>query len=402
MIIRQAVILAGGFGRRLGDKSLNCPKPMQLINNEPFLNNIIWNLKRHDIKDIVLSIGYLAKNFKDYYGDGSKFGVRISYVEETTPAGTGGALKKCTNKLHKYFMLLNGDTIFDVNYHDLAQSFPKDKLGHLAINFVQDTGRYGAVQTDSEDIISFSEKSNNNSGYINSGVAIYDKKILNYIPLNNSSLEKDIFPKLLNKRLLSAKKYNSFFLDIGIPLSLKNAQSLIPKWKLKSALLLDRDGVINVDHGYVHKMENFDFISGAKDTIKMANDFGVLVIVVTNQAGIARGFYTQDEFILFTKEINEKLKEYGAHIDSTYFCPHHPEAGIGDLKKNCSCRKPSPGLLKKAIEEWDLDIQKCFFIGDKKSDMQAAQSCGISSYLFCEKKDNLLEIFKNKLPTLIS
>ena len=87
MIIRQAVILAGGFGKRLGDKSFNCPKPMQLINNEPFLNNIIWNLKRHDINDLILSIGYLAKNFKDYYGNGYNFGVNISYVEEKTPAG---------------------------------------------------------------------------------------------------------------------------------------------------------------------------------------------------------------------------------------------------------------------------------------------------------------------------
>ena len=402
MIIRQAVILAGGFGKRLGDKSLNCPKPMQLINNEPFLNNIIWNLKRHDIKDIILSVGYLAENFKDYYGDGSKFGVRISYVEEKTPAGTGGALKKCANKLQKYFFLLNGDTIFEINYHDLAKSFQKDKLGHLAINFVNDTGRYGSVETDGQDIISFSEKIKKKSGYINSGISIFDKKILDYIPLDYSSLEKDIFPKLLKKRLLSAKKYNSFFLDIGIPTSLENAQVLIPKWKSKSALFLDRDGVINIDHGYVHKIEMFDLISGAKEIIKMANDLGILVIVITNQAGIARGFYTENEFKLFTKEINDKLKEYGAHIDATYFCPHHPEAGVGNFKKDCSCRKPKPGLLNMAIEEWKLDIKKCFLIGDKISDIQAATSCAISSHLFCEKKDNLLEIFKNKLPDLTS
>ncbi len=402
MIIRQAVILAGGFGKRLGDKSLNCPKPMQLINNEPFLNNIIWNLRRHDIKEIILSVGYLAKNFKDYYGDGSNLGVRILYVEEETPAGTAGALKKCENILDKYFILLNGDTVFDINYHDLAKSFQKNKLGHLAINFVQDTSRYGVVQTDGLDIISFNEKIEKNSGYINSGVSIYDKKILDYIPLDNSSLEKDIFPKLLQKKLLTAKKYNSFFLDIGIPISLENAQSLIPKWRLKSALFLDRDGVINFDYGYVHKMKDFDFISGAKETIKMANDLGILVIVVTNQAGIARGFYSENEFKLFTNEINKNLKEYGAHIDATYFCPHHPEAGIGNLKKKCDCRKPNPGLLKKAIEDWDLDTRKCFLIGDKISDIKAAESCCIDSYLYSEKKDNLLDIFKNKLPNLTS
>ena len=107
MIIKQAVILAGGLGKRLGEKSLSCPKPMQLVNNEPFLNNIIWNLKRHDIKEIILSIGHLSKNFKDYYRTGSKFGVKITFVEEEIPAGTGGALKKCSNLLHRYFILIN-------------------------------------------------------------------------------------------------------------------------------------------------------------------------------------------------------------------------------------------------------------------------------------------------------
>ena len=165
-------------------------------------------------------------------------------------------------------------------------------------------------------------------------------KIIDFIPSGNSSLEKKIFQKLLNKKLLSAKKYNSFFLDIDIPLSLKDAQVMIPRWKNKSALLLDRDGVINIDYGYVHSMDNFKYMEGAKEIIKMANDLGILVIVVTNQSGIARGYYTEDEFHLFTEEINEDLKNFGAHIDATYFCPHHPKEGIGDLRTNCNCRKP--------------------------------------------------------------
>ncbi len=400
MKIKQAIILAGGLGTRLGDKSLNCPKPMQLVKNQPFLDNIIWNLKRHDIVEIILSIGYLAQNFRDYYGNGAKFGVQITYVEEKTPAGTGGALKNCSNFLDDYFILINGDTIFDVNYHDLVVTFPKGKLGHIALNFVEDTGRYGEVQTNGIEITSFKEKTAINRGFINSGVAIYDKNILDFIPLNNSSLEKDIFPKLLKNRLLSAKKYNSFFLDIGIPESLEDAQELIPKWKSKSALFLDRDGVINVDYGYVHSMENFEFINGAKEMIKLANDCGILVIVVTNQAGIARGFYTENEFKVFTKEINENLKKFGAHIDATYYCPHHPIAGKGDFKKNCSCRKPHPGMLKLAIKEWNLDKNKCFLIGDKDSDVAAATNCGILSHRFLENKEKLLEIFQNNLTYL--
>ena len=402
LVIKQAVILAGGFGKRLGERSLNCPKPMQLINKKPFLDNIIWNLKRHDIKDIILSIGYLAKNFKDYYGNGSKLGVKITFVEEQQPEGTGGALRKCSNLLDEYFLLINGDTISDINYHDLALNFQRDKIGNLGLSFVKNTGRYGEVHTDGSEIISFKEKKGHNSGYINSGVAIFNKKILNYIPSGNCSLEKDIYQKLLKRRLLTAKKYNSFFLDIGTPETLEYAQSAIPKWKSKSALFLDRDGVINVDYGYVHSMKNFKFINGAKEMIKLANDYGMIVIVVTNQAGIARGFYSEEEFKSFTKQINQKLKNYGAHIDATYFCPHHPLYGKGDLRRDCKCRKPKSGMLESAIIEWNLNKRNCFLIGDKKSDLIAASKCGIAGYLFSEKKDNLLEIFKTKMSTFKS
>ena len=175
---------------------------------------------------------------------------------------------------------------------------------------------------------------------------------------------------------------------------------MIPKWERKSALFLDRDGVINIDYGFVHSMDKFKYIEGAKEIIKMANDFGILVIVVTNQSGIARGYYTEDEFKLFTDEINEDLKNFGAHIDATYFCPHHPQEGIGKFRKDCNCRKPKTGLLVKAIKEWNLDKNKCFLIGDKDSDIIAANRCGISSCLFSSENKNLLEIFKNKLPSL--
>ena len=213
-------------------------------------------------------------------------------------------------------------------------------------------------------------------------------------------MERDVFDKLINKKLLSAKKYNSFFLDIGIPETLLSAQELIPKWKSKSALLLDRDGVINIDYGYVHKMQNLKWIDGAKETIKMANDMGILVIVITNQAGIARGYYSENEFHLFSKEINNELINFGAHIDATYYCPHHPSEGIKKYRKDCDCRKPKTGMLEKAISDWKLDVTKCFLIGDKKSDILAAKKCGINSHMFSYEKENLLEIFKNNLTFL--
>ena len=153
MRINQALVLAGGLGTRLGERSKNCPKPMQLINGEPFLNNIIWNLKRHDIKNIILSIGYLSDHFKQYYKNGSQFGVDIQYVEEDQPAGTAGAIKNCKLILDEYFLLINGDTLFDINYHDLSYTFLENKIGNIALSYVDNVSRYGQVQTDGNNIV---------------------------------------------------------------------------------------------------------------------------------------------------------------------------------------------------------------------------------------------------------
>ena len=122
------------------------------------------------------------------------------------------------------------------------------------------------------------------------------------------------------------------------------------------------------------------------------------MVIVVKQSGIARGYYTEMNFVV--EEIN-KIKNFGAHIDATYFCPHHPKEGIGELLTDCNCRKPKTGLIMQALKEWNLDKKKCFLIGDKESDIIAANRCGISSFLFSPHNKNLLEIFKDRLPSLM-
>ena len=123
MRVSQALILAGGLGTRLGKETLKCPKPMLLVNGEPFLNNIIWNLKRQGIKKIVLSIGYRAEDFKEYYTNKTNMGVDIRFIVEEKQLGTGGAIKRCEDLLDEYFFLINGDTICDINFHDLSLGY---------------------------------------------------------------------------------------------------------------------------------------------------------------------------------------------------------------------------------------------------------------------------------------
>ena len=162
-----------------------------------------------------------------------------------------------------------------------------------------------------------------------------------------------------------------------------------------AALLLDRDGTMNVDRGWVHRPEDFAWIDGAPEAIRWANDRGILVLVVTNQAGIARGYYTEEEFLVFTRWIDHELATYGAHIDATYFCPHHPTEGKGDYRRECRCRKPAPGLIERARAEWQFNPALAVMIGDDHNDIAAAAAASIRAVHFTG--GSLLACVKNAL-----
>lgn len=152
--------------------------------------------------------------------------------------------------------------------------------------------------------------------------------------------------------------------------------------KKRAALFLDRDGVINIDHGHVFRKENFDLVPGIIELIQRANQAGWLVIVITNQAGIAKNYYDAEDFIGLMDWVKRSFSEKNAYIDAVYYCPHHPE--FGDIeKRNCGCRKPAPGMILQAAKEMAINLEKSVLIGDKESDMQAAKNAGVgAAYLF--------------------
>jgi D-glycero-D-manno-heptose 1,7-bisphosphate phosphatase len=149
-----------------------------------------------------------------------------------------------------------------------------------------------------------------------------------------------------------------------------------------AALLLDRDGTLNVDTGWVHRPEDFQWIDGACEAIRWANDRGLLVLVVTNQAGIARGYYSEADFHILMRWVDQELAAHGARIDATYYCPHHPTEGQGDYRRLCDCRKPAPGLIRRALSQWRLDPQNCVMIGDSEHDIAAAAASGVRGVRF--------------------
>lgn len=149
--------------------------------------------------------------------------------------------------------------------------------------------------------------------------------------------------------------------------------------KLHKALFLDRDGVVNVDHGYVYQSDKFEFINGVFNTCKTFYDAGYKIIVVTNQSGIGRGYYTESDFLALTQWMKTQFNNHNIEITDVYFCPHHPKKALPEYLKQCDCRKPAPGMLLQGIKEHNIDPKQSIMVGDKLSDMQAAQKAGITT-----------------------
>ena len=173
--------------------------------------------------------------------------------------------------------------------------------------------------------------------------------------------------------------YDGFFLDIGIPEDYERAREQVPTHFFRPAVIFDRDGTLNRDLGYTHRPADFEWLPGVRETIRLLNDLGYLVIVVTNQAGVARGYYTEDAVRKLHVWMNQELRPAGAHIDAFYFCPHHPTEGKAPYVQVCGCRKPAPGLIVRAVQEWNVDVSRSFGVGDKESDRRAYEAAGIRS-----------------------
>lgn len=155
------------------------------------------------------------------------------------------------------------------------------------------------------------------------------------------------------------------------------------------ALFLDRDGVINVNHGYVHSPRQTQWLPGIFELARSATLAGYVLVVVTNQAGIARGYYTQAQFEEYTRWVHSRFAREGAPILATYYCPHHPQAGLGDLRVACACRKPAPGMLLRAIADYGIDPAASVLIGDSDSDIEAGKAAGIGRMVLLQGDQSL-------------
>ena len=375
---RQVVILAGGLGTRLRDVVQDLPKPMADIHGKPFLEYLLKLLVQNGYHNFLFLVGYKNEIIKDYFGDESKFGVNIDYSDEEVPLGTGGALFNAWDKLSDEFFVINGDTFFDVQYQileDFIKSRKPDIL--IALRYSNDLSRYGIIEIDDNyKIRSFVEKgkipNDRVDGYINGGIYFIRKKILEPYywdwKKGTISLEKDILPELTKKYQSYGLPIGGKFIDIGIPEDYFKAREIIPKvlqQKRKPAVFVDRDGTIIEDHGYVHGTD-LVFIEKTIEFLKREKESGKYIIIVTNQAGVAKGMFSEEESIKTTEYVMEQLKKAGIEVDGYYYCPYHPDGIVEKYRKISLLRKPEPGMILKACEDYKVSLKSSMMIGNNE------------------------------------
>jgi D-glycero-D-manno-heptose 1,7-bisphosphate phosphatase len=315
-------------------------------------------------------------------------------------AGTGGAVFHARTLLEERFLLCNGDSLFDCNLARLLAAASEDTsaiIGRMLLRRQDDASRYGVVALDGDRVSAFRERpTGGTSGMINAGVYLFDRRLVDELT-PSCSLEADIMPRLAAQGVLRGTAGDGYFRDIGVPEDLARAQQEIPRALHRRALFLDRDGVVNVDHGYVGTRDRFEWTPGALEAIRMATDAGWHVFVVTNQSGVARGHYDEAAVAALHAWMTDEVRRAGGTIDDIRYCPFHEEATVPAYRRASDWRKPAPGMLLDLMRAWEVDPAGCVLIGDQESDMAAAAAAGISGRLF--SGGNLADFVRPSLAT---
>lgn len=433
--------MAGGKGTRISELFPDIPKPLIPIKatdgtEKPVLEWEIEGLRDQGFTEMILTVSHMADKIMGYFGDGSAFGVKIEYFVEETPLGNAGALFKLREKLGaEPFLLLNADAVFDVDFNRMAEYHRSHKA--LVTLFTHPNSHpydSGLIIADEKHCVdSWLAKEDERPTYyknrVNAGLHVIDPKVLDMSGIDGNTvgtevngktvkvdLDRQILKPLCGTGKMIAYDSPEYVKDMGTPERYRSVsrdfQNGVVKAKNLSqpqkAIFLDRDGTINKYVGFLRDIDSFELLPDAAEAIKRINESGYLCVVVTNQPVIARGEVTTDELELIHNKMETLLGQEGAYIDALYYCPHHPHKGfegeIPELKFDCECRKPKPGMLVQAAKDFNIDLAASWMIGDGENDVKAGKNAGCRTALigkddFGQEKtaDSLLEIIEEIL-----
>lgn len=417
----KTVIMAGGKGTRISSVAQDIPKPMLKINGKPILEHEIECLKEQGFVDVIITVSHLGETIMDYFGDGTKispvtkkpFGVKIEYFVEKEPLGNAGALFKLKDKLNEDFLLLNADVMFNVDFKRFVD-FHVQKGGLVTLFTHPNSHPYdsGLIIADKNNLVEkWLSKEDERPLYyknrVNAGLHIINPVVLKKdIKTPKIDLDRQVLKPLAGSGKMFCYDSPEYVKDMGTPerffsvcgdekAGRVKAKNLISKQK---AIFLDRDGTVNKYVGFLRDIKDFELLDGVSEAVKIFNEKGYLTIIVTNQPVVARGEVSYNELDDIHKKMETLLGEQGAYIDAIYFCPHHPDKGFDgervELKIECDCRKPKPGMLLKAAKELNIDLSDSWMIGDSENDIKAGKNVGCKTVLIgdgCFSQDVTVE-----------
>jgi len=430
----KVVIMVGGKGTRIASVKSDVPKPMIPIAGKPILEWQMECLRRQGLTEITLVIGYLGHVIQEYFGDGSKFGVKIDYFVEDHPLGTAGALFKMN--LQDDFLLMCGDVILDVDFKRFVDFHRTNKAwaslmahpnGHpydssLLVTEVLPPQVAGGNPVDTHRVIKWMNKEDERLYYknrVNAGIEIISPELLHetmkhFIPRHPETpdkidLDRDVLKPNIPSGRIFAYDTPEYIKDMGTPDRYYEVEKDILNGKVKArnlsqkqkAVFLDRDGTINRYVGFLRSADVFELLPDVAEAIKAINKSGYLTIVMTNQPVIARGECTWEELQCIHDKMETELGKEGAFVDAIYICPHHPDKGFEgerpEYKFDCDCRKPKAGLFLQAAKDFNIDLSQSIMIGDSDRDVEAGNNagCKVSFKIKTNDKNGLAKLVKS-------
>ncbi len=413
-----ALIQAGGAGTRLKSITGDMPKPMVPICGKPILEWQIENLHENGVDDFIIVISPNGKAIPNYFGDGGKFGVRIEYIEEKEPLGTGGVLGLLQGKIQDDFILCFGDLMLNICWKKFID-FHREKHSSLTAFAHPNSHPFDSdvLVTDEKDrLVRIDSKHNVRNYYYknltNAGLYVCSKDVISFVQEPAKiDFEKVVLQHFINEGKAFAYRSSEYVKDCGTPdryygvtNDLKNeiipAKSLA---NLQKCIFLDRDGTINKFGDFVRSANQLELAPGAAEAIKLINESSYLAICVTNQPVVARGETTFEELENIHNKMEDLLGEQGAYLNDLFFCPHHPDKGypgeVPELKISCDCRKPKIGMLLKAKEKYNIDLTQSWMIGDTKQDIQTGINAGCRTILLTTGDPNPNRRYQEAQPT---
>ncbi len=389
----EIVILAGGKGERIS-KYIKKSKTLIKIEKTNLLQKIYNTCLLYNFKRINLIINDKQNDIKDYVKN-NKLNIKI--IIEKRPLGDGNCLKllkKIKNYNKKNFLVIHGDLLINVNLSRINK-FHQYKKSDLTLVTHPNSHPHDSDLVEYDDnykLLNFFKKPHKKIKTITalSGIFILKGKLIKKLNTNKKiSFSKKILPSFIKNKKIYCYETREFIMDVGTMKRLKQAKQIIKKdiflkanikFK-KPAFFLDRDGVINKEYKNLKFQNPTNFKNGILEGLKKIRKMGYLIIVITNQSCIAKGFITEKKLYELHNKMQLKLNKSNIYIDKIYYCPHHPEKGFKNevkrLKIICNCRKPNNGLLKKAIKELNINVQKSFFIGNSEVDYLCAKKTKI-------------------------